>query len=116
MARHAFECGLHLATIIGLEYVDLQSHRASRGFLVTQRRPCHIHIGRIDEHRHASCSRDQFTKQFEPLCSQLNSEKADGGEVATRNPFASRGLIEMSFARRPELRSEMRIGNPSEIE
>jgi hypothetical protein len=36
--------------------------------------------------------------------------------IARHTRSLSRGLIEMSFARRPELRSEMCIGNRSEIE
>src|SRR5215471_6575348 len=84
LARDAFERGLYLAACIGIEDLNLQSYRATSRFRVPQRGLSHARIGRIDEHRDATCTRNQFTEQFQPLCSQLDPEKADPREVATR--------------------------------
>src|SRR5215831_11410358 len=41
-------------------------------------------IGRIDQHGNAGSPRHQLSQQFQPLCRQLNYEKIDPRQVATR--------------------------------
>src|SRR5215831_21246641 len=68
LAPNNLEGGIDLAASIGVEYLDLQSHGASRRLYVSQRDLGQRRKGWIDQDGHTSRRGHQLAEKFEPLC------------------------------------------------
>ena len=84
LAPERCEGGIDLAVGVGVDDLDLQSHGAGGRFHVSQHGLGSCSIGWIGEHSNPSQPRNEFTKEPQPLCRQLFTEKIDAGRVAAR--------------------------------
>jgi hypothetical protein len=84
LARKGREGRIDLVPGVGVEDLDLQPHSAGSRFYVFQHGLGICSIGRIDEHGYAGGCGDHLTKNFQPLCHQLDTEKIDACRIAAR--------------------------------
>ncbi len=84
IAHKSGKRGIDLAASAGVENLDLHPHDSNSRFHVFQHRRRSRSSGRIDEHGNTNGARQKLTQEFQALCSQLDRENIDSGQVATR--------------------------------
>ena len=84
LACKCCEGRVDLAAGAGVEDLDLQPHRAPRGYRFPYQGLRARRIGWIDEDGDATHCGHQLAQEFQPLRHHLAEEKIDAGDVASR--------------------------------
>src|SRR6516165_98693 len=83
IATHCIEGRINLGTSVGIVNLELQSHRESGSFYVSQLSFSGARIGWINEYAYPRDFRQQIMEHLQSLCSRLAGESIYSGQVAT---------------------------------
>src|SRR5262249_51566789 len=80
--RNSRERCINLATRVGVKHPDLQAHRASCRFHVSDNGLCNRSIVWFDEQGNARCPGYQLVQKSQPLCGQFTSQPINPSQIA----------------------------------